>query len=553
MIPMRKIADTAALLKVAWDTGLPKTFTHRGALAVLPYVLRRSVGPHIIFSAHEANLPDKLCIIDGGRSWTYGEFSLDVRRAANAFLDMGIKPGDKVAVMIDNCAEYQIVVGAAAYMGASLVPVSTHLKERELGYILEHSDSRSVACTENHYPTVKKALTKLPSIDPARCVVIGEGNYGPMRRLGDLLASGSDKHIYVNRDKIDSNIMMYTSGTTGRPKGASRNLKEVDSVVFLSIMEAFDFRHSDVHYSPCPLYHAAPTAYSTIILALGGTLVIGRRFDPHEFLKLVERHRITTVQLVPTLFNRLTRLTKEEVARHDLSSLRALISAAAYFPPTLKRRIMELFGDHLLYEMYGATEMGMTTTAKPKDNARHPDSIGKAMRGVEIKLLGEDGREVAVGEPGEIYVKTSYLIDGYYKNDEATGKSLREGYFTVGDVAKRDAEGYFYILDRKSDMVVSGGVNVYPVEVEEELMQHPAVYEAAVVGAPDEEWGEALIAFVVLRKGKKATGPEIIAWLGERLARYKKPKAIHFVDELPHNPQGKVLKRELRERLAGAP
>ncbi len=547
---MSKILDAAAIARIAWKTGMPRTVTLRGILSILPYLLRRASGPHMIYPMHAKNIPDKTALIDGGRSWSYREFFEEGAKVANALLDMGVRPGEKLALVIDNCAEYQIVSFAGAYMGASIVPVSTHLKEKELAYILDHCDAKSVVCSQKYYPLVGKVVSKLPLMDRARCIVIGDGDFEPMRSYREIVGAYRAKPVYTNAGKIDNNLMIYTSGTTGRPKGASRSFESLDPIVVFSVIETFAMHHDDIFYTPCPFYHSAPTAFNTITMFVGGTIVIAERFDPGEFLDLVERHRITSAMLVPTLCNRLTRLTKEEVEARDLSSLRAIFVGASFCPPTLKRRIMELFGDHLLYDVYGATEMGLVTTAKPQDVARRPDTIGKAMRGVDIRLLDDEGREAPVGEPGELYVKTSYLIDEYYKNKEATSRSLRDGYFTVGDIARKDEDGYFYILDRKSDMVVTGGVNVYPAEIEEELMQHPALYEAAVVGQPDEEWGEALVAFVVLKEGEEAAEKEIIDWIGSRMARYKKPKRVEFVAELPHNPQGKVLKRELRRMLA---
>jgi len=266
-------------------------------------------------------------------------------------------------------------------------------------------------------------------------------------------------------------------------------------------------------------------------------------------LRTIERERVTSSMMVPTMYARIVNLPSQTLRKYDTSSLKWLMSGAAPLPTQLAGRIEEVLGP-ILYNFYGATETGYVTLALPGEHTARPGTIGRALAGTEIRLLDEAGHDVPAGEVGELWVRSSMLVDGYYRNQEATEKSRREGFFTVGDLARRDADGYYYLADRKIDMVISGGVNIYPLEIEQHLLKHPAVLDCAVIGVPDAEWGESLCAFVVLRPRASATADELRAWVKGELADYKKPKHVLFTDVLPRTPTGKVLKRELREQAA---
>jgi fatty-acyl-CoA synthase len=284
-----------------------------------------------------------------------------------------------------------------------------------------------------------------------------------------------------------------------------------------------------------------------MMLAIGATVVMMNHFDPAGALDIIERERVTCTMMVPTMIIRVTSLPAETLARHDTSSLRWVMSVAAPLTTDTARRFMAQFGP-VLWNFYGATETGLVTLAGPGDHVARPGTIGRALRGNEIRLLDEHGRDVPAGEIGELYVRNAMLISGYHRNVEATRASQRDGLFSVGDLARRDADGYYYLESRKHDMVISGGVNIYPREIEDHLHNHAAILDAAVVGVPDPEWGEALHAFVVLRDGHALTEQEVIAYCRDGLADYKRPRKVTFLAELPRNPTGKVLKRELREQ-----
>jgi long-chain acyl-CoA synthetase len=342
------------------------------------------------------------------------------------------------------------------------------------------------------------------------------------------------------------NSMIYTSGTTGRPKGVHRP-GGIPPELFLAIVQGFGMRMGDeVHLVPAPLYHSAPTLGSALTIVLGGTLVIMEKFDPEEFLAAIDREKVTSSFVVPTIVKRVLALPDEVKRRYDMSSLRSLIVGAAPFPVETKRAAVAYFGD-CLYEYYGSTDAGLNTILPPSEQLARPASCGKGLAGQEIVILDDEGSRLGPGEVGNIYV-TNQLVKAmqYYKDPEKTKQAFRGDYMTVGDMGYLDAEGYLYIVDRKTDMVISGGVNIYPAEIEEVIHEHPAVLDVAVIGVPNEEWGEELKAVVQLKPGVRAGADDIIDFCRERLADYKRPRSVDFVDEVPRNPSGKLLKREIR-------
>jgi acyl-CoA synthetase (AMP-forming)/AMP-acid ligase II len=283
---------------------------------------------------------------------------------------------------------------------------------------------------------------------------------------------------------------------------------------------------------------------------LGAFVYVMKTFDPEEFLRVVDAEKITSSFVVPTMLNKITSLPDDIKAKYDLSSMRNLVVGAAPFHITTKRAVCDLFPNECLFEFYGSTETGINTILLPEEQLAKPGSCGRAFDGNEIVLLDEDRQPVKQGEVGELYAKNSMLIDGYFRNKEATEQSFYDDYMTVGDMAYMDEEGYYYIVDRKKDMVISGGVNIYPAEVEIVLNDHPNIMESAVIGVPDEEWGESLKAYVSLREGCEMTAEEVVAHCMENLADYKKPRTVEFIDAIPRNPTGKILKKKLREMSA---
>ena len=340
--------------------------------------------------------------------------------------------------------------------------------------------------------------------------------------------------------------MIYTGGTTGRPKGALRAASDVQ--VTLAYMRALDMIHDpQVHLVAGPLYHSAPGSFALFSAVIGGTVVVMRRFDPERALHLIQTHRVTSTFMAPALVKRIVDLPESVRARYDVSSMRSLVVAAAPCPMRVKEEALRYFGP-CFYEFYGSTELGINTILRPEDVLKKPGSCGRAAPGIEIALLDDDGNPVPGGEPGELYVRRfGGMYDEYYKNPDATRQTRRGDWYSVGDVARVDADGFYTLCDRKRDMIISAGVNIYPAEIEDALHRHPAVDDVAVFGVPDDDWGERVHAAVRLRTGHTLTADELTAFARRHLADYKVPREVSFPSDFPRDTAGKLVKRLLRD------
>ena len=493
-----------------------------------------------LFAAHAAMRPNKLALICGERSLTYAQLNARANRVANALRKLGVKAGDRVAVMAHNSLEgFEISVGLSK-IAALNVPINFRLREHELAYVVNDSGARVVVAGPGLVQVVEQARAEVTSL-PVYIAIGGEAPGGWLHYEALLEAAG--EHPPVGKGALGLN-MYYTSGTTGYPKGAYRPAG-VPAQALLRIVQTFELSDADIHLMVGPGYHSAPSFFSSVYLVMGATVVVQPRFDATESLRLIDRHRVTTTFMAPTLLQRLCDVPNEVVADCDTSSLRAIILGAAPCPYALKGRAVERFGP-CLWEFYGSTETAIVTILRPEDQLRKPGSCGKAAPGQQIRLLDAAGEPVPDNVPGEIWTRSSWLAE-YYNKPEATTSSMKDGFFSVGDIAYRDSEGYYYICDRKIDMIISGGVNIYPAEIEAVLSAHPAVLDVAVIGVPDAHWGELVKAVVALRPGASTSPEELIAFCAERLADYKKPRSVDFVDDLPRNPAGKLLKTKIRE------
>jgi fatty-acyl-CoA synthase len=503
----------------------------------------RARGPSVVLQLHACNTPHKLALVDGDVRLTYSELDARINRLAHALRRLGAGPGTRVALMMRNRHEYLETTWAINRLGAVMVQIGFRLKPAEVAYILEHSQPVAFLHDEELAP-VAQAARALAGVPRALDALVATGPPYESRLAGESATPVVDRAAAAN-----AGVMIYTSGTTGRPKGAARDFRKTFHPALADFLSQVKVRHDDRHLVVCPLYHAAPPAFAALTFMFGGTnVVLSGSFDPERVLQTIERERITTSFMVPTLLGRLASLPREVIDRYDVSSLRWLCSGAAPLPTDTARRVEEAFGP-ILYNFYGATETGMVTLALPGEHTARPGTIGRALAGNDIRLLDDAGHEVPTGEAGELWVKSSMIVPGYHNDAGATAKALRDGYFSVGDVGRVDADGYFYLADRKSDMVISGGVNIYPQEIEQHLYAHPGVAEAAVIGVPDADWGESLKAYIVARGDAGALDfDELRAYCKAALADYKCPRSFELIDELPRNPTGKVLKRELRER-----
>jgi acyl-CoA synthetase (AMP-forming)/AMP-acid ligase II len=495
-----------------------------------------------ILAAHAAVRPDKPAVISGGRVVDFATLNRRANRVARMLTSLGCELHDRVAVMSFNSIEGFEISNGIRKAGLVVTPVIYRLRGAEVAYMLNDSGARVVIADRDHVDVVAEAGSEaVPAL-----VHIAVGDRRPQGWLAyeDLMAKASESPPDIAGPATGLGpSMIYTSGTTGHPKGAWRpngvNLENI-----LQVVSIFEFSEQDVHLMCGPGYHSAVAFFSALHQLMGATVVVQPKFEAGAALDAIEHHRVTTTFMAPTLLRMM--LDAQESRPRDLSSLRAVILGAAPCPSSLKARAQERLGQ-VLWEFYGATETGINTVLRPEDQLRKPGSCGQAVPGQEIRLVDEGGRDIAGGEPGELMVRNTWLAE-YYHRPDATGRSLHDGFFSVGDVAYRDAEGYYYICDRRVDMIISGGMNVYPAEVEAVLSAHPAVADVAVIGVPDEKWGEAVKAVVQLRPGDTATAAELIDFCSERLAGYKKPRTIDFTNELPRDAAGKLLKRTIRER-----
>ncbi|HKP18926.1 MAG TPA: long-chain fatty acid--CoA ligase [Gaiellaceae bacterium] len=469
---------------------------------------------------------------------TWAEVDERVNRLANA---LGVERGERVAILGENDHRYLESYWALAKLGAIAVPLSYRLLDQDLVTLIEHSEPVAILAGRGYEETARRL-----GVDRVICF---DGDYEP------LLASSTPTEPEPRAGADDPFAIMYTSGTTGLPKGALVTHGNLESNAYnQAIADKADPR--DVNLTATPLYHMGALFMTTTYTCLGCTNVILERFDEDAVLHAIAAERATTCLLVPTMLNRV--LNHPELASHDLSSLRLMFYGGATIPSPLLRRAIDAFGCAFT-QGYGLTETIEATFLTAEDHVLDGDpererrlaSAGREAVNAEVRIVDEDGVELPPGEVGEIAIRSPSVIREYWRAPEETRAAIRDGWFFTGDVGYRDEAGYLFVVDRKKDVIISGGTNVFPKEVEEALFAHPAVLEAAVIGLPDDEWGEAVTAVVVLRAGHAAGERELIAHCGERVAGFKKPKSVRFVETLPRNPSGKVLKRELRERFRG--
>ncbi|HEY2702451.1 MAG TPA: AMP-binding protein [Candidatus Dormibacteraeota bacterium] len=500
-----------------------------------------------ILAVHAAHSPERSALIDdAGRRRSYAELNARVRRAATALSGLGLAAGERCAHLHHNCIEGFELGHALRRLGAVSTPVNTRLRDAEIAYLLNDSGARVVVAGPEFTAAVEAARPQVEDADRRRWLMLGDGAPPPgWQAYEDVLAAAGDAEP-PGGGATSAPTMIYTAGTTGHPKGAYRG-GGVDVSVASSWVAAFQFSTEDVHLLAGPSYHSAPGFFAGLQQMFGATTVVLRRFEAETALRLIAEHRVTTTFMAPILVKRILDLPEAVRRAHDVSSIRCLIVAAAPFPADLKRRAVDFFGPHV-FEFYGATETGLVTLITPADLLRKPDSCGRVLPAVEVRLLDDDGNEVPEGQPGELWARSPGVFSEYHNRPEATARNRRDGFFTVGDIAWRDDEGFIHICDRKVDMVISGGVNIYPAEIEAVLHSHPAVEDCAVVGVPDSEWGESLKAVVKLRPGGEAGEQELIGYVGERLAAYKRPRSVDFVEDFPRDAAGKLLKRLLRDR-----
>ncbi|HZD24729.1 MAG TPA: acyl-CoA synthetase [Alphaproteobacteria bacterium] len=496
-------------------------------------------------------------IISGARELSQAELFERVARAAGGFDALGIGENGAVAIVLRNDFAFFEAALGAAMVGAYAVPVNWHFRAEEAGYVIEDCGAGAVVVHADLLPQIREGIPDgvrvfvVPTppeirdaygIDPAACAVpAGETDWN------DWLAG---QPLWDAPPRPTRTNMIYTSGTTGRPKGVRREpaTPEMQAAMAEMVSRIFDIRAGEGIRTVItgPVYHSAPNFYALYAAQSGGLVILQPRFDAEELLRLIEQHRITHLHMVPTMFVRLLKLPEAVRNRYDLSSLEFVVHAAAPCPPDMKRRMIEWWGP-VINEYYGGTETGGVVFHTAEEALRKPGTVGRPHDFAEVKILDHEGNELPAGEIGEVYMRIHGWPDFTYNNmDEKRREVERHGLITCGDVGYVDEDGYLFLCDRVRDMVISGGVNIYPAEIEGVLIGMPGVKDCAVFGIPDEEYGEQLCAYVEPEEGADLTADDVRAWLRQHLANYKVPKVIEFQAGLPREDSGKIFKRKLR-------
>jgi acyl-CoA synthetase (AMP-forming)/AMP-acid ligase II len=503
-------------------------------------------------TAYSLTQPDKLAIVDDRpdgtlRTLTFGELNACSNQLANVLLELGVRPGDsKVVWCGQNSPGLVLMINAARKLGVTAVPLNYRLSDEEAAYVTDHSDATIVYVDAEFAAMFERVRGELSQVQHY-LVFDGDAPDG-MIAVDPLIEAASPSEPAIPEGTEAGSTMIYTSGTTGKPKGALRRgaANPQQSAALLALI---GYTPDDVYVPTGPLYHSGPGGFMSMAQALGQTVVLQRKFNPEDWLRLVEKYQVTSTFSAPTPIRMICNLPDEVKAKYDVSSMKRMIANAAPWSFALKQMYLAYFPGDSLFEIYGSTELGVNCVLRPEDQLRKPGSCGKPSPMVEVKLFDDAGNEVVGTGPehaGELFVKSPSVFADYYKQHDKFVADSKHGYQTVGDIAYLDDEGYVYICDRKKDMIISGGMNIYPAEIEAALEHHADVLEVAVFGTPSEEWGETVHAVVVVREGGSLTDQAVMDFARLHLAHYKVPRSVTFIDELPKTGSGKVLKRELR-------
>jgi long-chain acyl-CoA synthetase len=501
-------------------------------------------------SWHAEHTPDApaLVMASTGETVTYAELEDRSRRLARALSSRGVAAGDHIAVLMENDRTFLEVAWAAQRSGLYYTAINSHLRTGEVQHVLDDCGAVALVASEAMADVIAGLdLSRIP-------VRVAVGDLPAFERYDEVVAGAVPGPL---DDEREGREMLYSSGTTGRPKGVRKQLPGTPfgdpsaTPVLLAralAMQGDGVGAGSVYLCPAPLYHAAPLVYSMSMQRLGATVVVMERFDPRLCLEMIEGHRVTHAQFVPTMFVRMLRLPEDERDRYDLSSLQFVVHAAAPCPVAVKHQMLEWWGP-IIHEYYSGTEDIGSTYITPEEWLAHPGSVGRPLD--ECHIVGADGEELPPGQAGVVYFAGGRPFEYHNDPDKTASVTNDRGWRTLGDIGHLDEDGYLFLTDRQAHMIISGGVNIYPQEAENVLAGHPAVADVAVIGVPDAEMGEAVKA-VVQPVDAAAAGPELEAELlqlcGVELATYKCPRSVDFVDELPRDPNGKLYKRLLRER-----
>ncbi len=483
--------------------------------------------------------PDRPCLADPLRRLTFSEVNARVNRLAHGLLALGCAPTDAIAIYARNSIEYLEMFHACAKLGLRFVTLNFWHRLGEMEVLLNHSEASWLVIDEADQERIGELRSRLPKL--LGLIVVGTASVEGAHSWDDLLARG---HVGEPRVSVDKNApfwMMYTSGTTGSPKGLYRSFLRTSLCLWAGTIE-FGFRRSDTFLAVSPFFHGV-TFLPLMVLQTGGSVYVLSDFVPEQVFSIIEQDKITCGFMVPTTLSMLMSHARYEAA--DFRSLRMLITGGSALPTSVKTNIMRKMGP-VLHEFYGASESGFITVLHPQDQLRKERCCGQPAFGAEVEIRGENGRPVLPGEVGEVFTRCEGRFDAYFKDAERTDAAVQQGWFTAGDLGRMDEQGFVYIVDRKSDLIISGGENIYPREIEDVLRNHPAIADCAVIGVTDDLWGESVKAVVVTHPGSSLAAGDVIEHCSAHLAGFKRPKHVEFASALPKNASGKVLKAQLR-------
>ncbi len=493
--------------------------------------------------------PDKVAYIYGKEQLTYAQFNARVNRLVHALQGLGVKKGDAIGLLSWNCLDYAIIYGAAMKGGYIISRFNPRLQAEELDYLVNYSEVKTLFVGLELIAVTESIRSKIPGV---KNYISMENRAPNMMFTSDLIESNPDDEPYVQVQEDDGFFIIYTSGTTGVPRGAVYSHREAWDDARTYIIN-LSIQPNDKHIQVSPMFHIAGDTMVRSILYMGGCNIIMKSFDPAATLQLIQNHKATHISIVPT--HLVAMLALPDVKKYDVSSLKFIWYGGSPMPVEVLKRGLETFGV-IFGQGYGQSESGPAICHLPKEDhnvvgkpeEKRLASVGQPDIGVQVRIVDDKGRDVGPGDTGEIIVRSKHIMLEYWKKPKDTSNTIVDGWLHTGDIGRYDEQGYVFLVDRKKDMIISGGENVYPREIEEVLYRNPKVHEAAVIGIPDPYWVEKVHAVVVLKKGVKATPEEIIDFAKKNLAGYKAPKSVEFADSLPKNAAGKIMKRELREK-----
>lgn len=508
-----------------------------------------------VLAIHAEGTPDRAAVIVEPvhdaipLTTSFAQLNALVNRLANGLISLGATAGDRIVWCGPNSLETIAVIHAARKASLVAVPLSYRFNADEMAYVVDNSDATFVIADAEYAPLLASVREFMPKVrEYIGFVATRTARLLPDGFLSwDSVIQGASESEPNEPDATSTGSqMLYTSGTTGKPKGALRTRTNA-GIVFALLAELGLQIGNEVHITTGPMYHSGPLAFVAINHTLGAPIVVLRRFDAIAWVAAVKKHRVTNTFSAPTQLKRIVSLSPTELEGVDCSSMRCLIANAAPVPYALKKEVITNLGDGFLFEVYGSTELGIITVLRPEDQLRKPGSCGKTYGGIEFRIVTDDGTIAAPGQRGELFMSTGLAMDGYHRTDEQLAEIDGGAWKSVGDIAYADEEGYLHICDRIKDMIISGGVNIYPAEIEAVLYEHPQVLDVAIFGIPDNEWGESVYCVLAAKEGEVIDLAEVRSFAEDRMAGYKRPRTYEIRSELPRTDAGKLLKRVLRD------